>query len=213
MKTYDQLLPKQITAYIPAHTQGFQRDMFIYKKLENEDPIAHFKILKNRLTHINQWDEFCKISDVHFTLMNDKGENLNQVNSVGDLIKIEKKPMHKVNICEDLFADWVIITKFIEIDDELISCAIIELSPTINPFINSNETKHFYRKDASNTFILYRVKNTLSVSIHGRNEILNSKVSSKLKLARNIFISNFGLLGIDNLLWKDFARCLFSYDS
>lgn len=201
-------LPENVVNLIPQHKKGNVRDTISFLSSDPSVASSNFTLLKQRLFNINNWGDYCTKTPVEFKIHNANCEFLDRYVKLNDLVKIEVPFLNLSSSINELFIDWVKVTKVIEEDNDDTSLILIQLTPIINPSNDSDEIEHFYDQCASNTFILFRNQNTISLSIHGRNESINYKTKSKLKAFRNLLVANIGFIGLDNLLWYDFAEKL-----
>ena len=199
-------LPETVLNLIPKHKKGNSRDTISFITVDSGVALSNFTLIKQRLLNVNNWSEFCTKTPVKFEIHDSSGNFRDRYVKLNDSVKIQISIPSISNRISDLVTDWVVVNRVEEKDNEDTSLFLIQLVPVDCPENNKEEVKHFYENCASNTFILFRNKEIISLSIHGRNESLNLKTNSKLKLIRNFLVANLGYLGIDNLLWFDFAN-------
>jgi hypothetical protein len=102
--------------------------------------------------------------------------------------------------------DWVIVKKIRTIKSKDVEAILLQMQPHFCPENLNRSTAHFYTDDASSNFILARKYKTVQFSIHGRNEIPNTKKIGFLNSCRNFFVASGGIFGGSKLQWQDFAK-------
>lgn len=68
-------------------------------------------------------------------------------------------------------------------------------------------TAHFFKEDATSTFIVRRTGNEITVSYHGRNELPNTEGDLTDKI-RNTIVASGAALGLSELHWKALLKGL-----
>ena len=61
---------------------------------------------------------------------------------------------------------------------------------------------HFLSDDATSTFIISRKNNTITASVHGRNEKPNTEAAGLLDKIRNAIVGTTAVAGISKIQWK-----------
>jgi hypothetical protein len=100
--------------------------------------------------------------------------------------------------------DWVIVETIAENFDATADNSFgIRLRPSANP--NNKQSKvamHFFKSNATSTFMVKRIRAFVTASYHGRNEIPNLKGAGLLDKIRNAFVSFGALSGISKFQWQ-----------
>jgi hypothetical protein len=167
-----------------------------------EAAVQLFRLAKQRLIAINNWDKICGIASASFELMNENGEKLESAEPrVGHLIRI-KLPAPS-NPSGDGY-DWVRIEKIINVkdpknDQELFG---FHVRPTRNPNDPQPEPAHFYTEDATSSLLIYRSKQLVVAMERGRNEKPNTDTPGLWNKIRNFMIAIGGMLGLSKPQWK-----------
>lgn len=185
---------------IPEQKVGSKLDLSSEKKFATYiEAQEFFKVVKQRLMNVNQWDETCKAPSSVFKLMNDKCQQIVGLVKEGDFIRIDiPGPGSKVG---DGY-DWVrveTITEQQNIDEEIVS---ITVRPSHHPLNSLTETAHFFKDEASSTFQVKRVGNIVFAEIHGRNEIPNTAATNLFDKLRNMVIGWSAKIGFSYPQWK-----------
>lgn len=185
-------LPKQII--------GSAHDTESFKKIEEAITISsQYDILKDRFFDINNWMEYCGSLSAEFKLCNSCGIIINSKPKLKDFIriKIPGPGLHEGNNY-----DWVQIIRIEEGIHSLSDYCLFECSPCKMPGAKHHfGVAHFYTSKATSTFIISKENDCLKVSVHGRNETPNYKVSALSKL-RNFMIAVGGMFGFSKIEWK-----------
>jgi hypothetical protein len=171
------------------------------------DSTAHaqlmFKKASERLHDINEWFNICGGVGAQFQLTDSGGNELHDVKpEEGNLIRI-KLPAPSNQMGEGY--DWVRIEKIESLkqgDEELFG---FRVRPTKNPMAGDDDSAHFYTKNASSSFLVYRTRNMVYAMERGRNEIPN-KTRSLLNTIRNFFVGLFAMAGFSKPQWKRLVK-------
>lgn len=185
---------------IPEQKVGSKLDLSSEKSFATYiEAQEFFKVVKQRLMNVNQWDETCKAPSSVFKLMNDKCQQVVGLVKEGDFIRIDiPGPGSKIG---DGY-DWVkveTITEQHNIDEEIVS---ITVRPSHHPLNSHTETAHFFKHDATSTFQVKRVGNTVFAEIHGRNEMPNTAATHLFDKLRNTVIGWSAKIGFSYPQWK-----------
>lgn len=185
---------------IPEQKVGSKLDLSSEKKFATYiEAQEFFKVVKQRLMNVNQWDETCKAPSSVFKLMNDKCQQVVGLVKEEDFIRIDiPGPGSKVG---DGY-DWVrveTITEQQNIDEELVS---ITVRPSHHPLNSQAETAHFFKDEATSTFQVIRKGNTVFAEIHGRNEMPNTATTNLFDKLRNMVIGCCAKIGFSYPQWK-----------
>lgn len=164
----------------------------------------HFQLVKARLLDINAWGEISN-GMAEFQLTDPYGTEKTGHGVTFDLIRI-KLPVPEP---EDKF-EWVRIEEILhqrELDSSSEILAM-RVRPCESPVDGSEFTAHFFKKDATSTFIVRYDHDQIIAEVHGRNEKPNSSVPSILDTVRNLFVGIFAILGFSKVQWKMLTKGL-----
>lgn len=186
--------------FMPEQKVGSKLDLSSEKNFATYiEAQEFFKIAKQKLMNVNQWDETCKAPSSVFKLINDKCQQIVGTVKEGDFIRIDiPGPGSKIG---DGY-DWVKVETIAEqqnIDEEVLS---ITVRPSHHPLKNLTETAHFFKNDATSTFQVKRVGNTIFAEIHGRNEMPNTATTNLFDKLRNTVIGWVAKIGFSYPQWK-----------
>jgi hypothetical protein len=74
------------------------------------------------------------------------------------------------------------------------------------PGKETNNVAHFFTRDATSTFIIYRNQNTITSFYHGRNEVLNTGTEKVLDNIRNVIMGCVALAGVSEIQWNTLIK-------
>ena len=144
---------------------------------------------KERLFNVNSWSEFSGINST-FTLYNQSATQTNQKPEVGFFIKIVLPGLPIEN--------WV---ELADIQETELS-AQFTVHPCPNPTNASNETQHFFVKEASSTFRIEREGTLLRGLQIGKNEKINNhNYQAGDRAIMNTLIAEGGWAGFQDIQW------------
>ncbi|MEG2078783.1 hypothetical protein [Chryseobacterium sp.] len=186
---------------VPINTKGSENNAatFLICPSENE-ALEKFQKFSQNLLKINEWNVKAGKNPTDFFIYNkDKSQSVQE----NDLVKI-KIPAPENKLGNGF--DWVIVRKIHMIEKRDLKVCLLQIKPHSCPENSKGMLAHFYKDDASITFILAKKNNIVQFTIHGRNEIPNTKKIGFLNSCRNFFVANGGIFGGSKIQWQDFAE-------
>jgi hypothetical protein len=176
--------------------------------------IEAYKIFKEsilRLLDVNEWNKLCGVGSAIFALTDDKGCDINELIQQGRFIKIDIAGPGPA--AGDGF-DWVYIekTESRRITDSK-ECFAVSVRPTTNPMTSNITIAHFFKKEATSTFMVCIDGNIVSASIHGRNEIPNTSTAHTLDNIRNNVVAASAFAFFSDVQWNKLARGIVKGDA
>ena len=99
--------------------------------------------------------------------------------------------------------DWVRVTastKLLNNDADQIYG--LKLQASQNPLHNNNVTAHFFKEEATSTFIIKRNGLSVQCNYHGRNEMPNNSNTALTDKLRNTLVAGSAVAGISALQWQ-----------
>lgn len=203
-------IPKELNKLIPLQYKGKRSDTYsslVLNELTNPD-IA-YKSIRHRLLDVNNWALYATLTNADFILLDNGGKKLNRQVAEADFIKVRFSRLQNIISVKH---DYVRVTQLTTIPTIYGDAVVMQVKPTFNPSILGGEVDHFFTAAASNTFVLYRDKSKIFLSIHGRNEQPNYKVSKTSKKVRNLVFAFLGILAVSKVQWKSLAHGLLNYN-
>ncbi len=200
-----------MTNEIPLQVQGAKSDNnYTLTCASKTEARAQYKVARKKLMDINSWNKICKnLLKAQFQLCNDSGQPVTRLPKVNDFFKIDLPGPGPIN---GNGFDWVQIKKIAvynnpEQDAEGTS---IVVKPAPCPLNDYKNTAHFFKSEATSTFMLKREKLVLTAEIHGRNEIPNNETDVVIDAIRNKLVANFAIKAFADIQWQELCKALLS---
>jgi hypothetical protein len=195
---------------VPKQEKGAKSDTSHFVRLKTaKEAQAFFKVVKSRLLDVINWYKLCGLGSATFALTDHLGNKVRRLARQGDHLRIDIPALG--SDAGDGY-DWVrvetIENKNNPADDyEELS---MRARPAKNPKNNAEQTAHFFKADATSTFMVSREKNVVKAEIHGRNELPNVQQETKLDSLRNAVMALGAMLGFSKFQWKKLVKGLVS---
>lgn len=187
---------------LPVNNNGSESDAVASLSYPSEaEAFDKFKKLSEKLLQINNWNVYAKKNPTDFYLYNKETEKSAGA-KLNDLVKI-KMPAPGNKLGNGF--DWVTVHKLESVDQTQIKAFLLQMKPHSCPESSSGKVAHFFKADATNNFILAKQDKIIQFSIHGRNEIPNTKKVGLINSCRNFFVAGGGIFGGSKVQWQDFA--------
>lgn len=205
-----QAIPEELQKFIPVQKNGrYSNTMTKTEAGGGEAAEQLYKKIKHRLFDVNNWARYAMLTNTDFILLDREGKKVNRPAAQGDFMKVRfSRLQHILSAACD----------FVEITDVLYTryCAneavIIQVRPSRNPEKASRKTEHFFKSEASNTFLLYRTAEHIHLGIHGRNEVPNVKIPQLGKKIRNLIFAVLGIVAASKVQWKSLALGILNFN-
>lgn len=169
--------------------------------------IQRFNIAKERLLEVNHWHELGGSLSANFRLTDRQGRVLYHKAEEGDHIRIDLPgPGSK----DGNGYDWVEIEKIEDRSTKSGNCAYvaIRVRPSGNPQQPQGKVAHFYNPEATSSFVIERVGNSIKASVYGRNEKPNEQPDDLLDKVRNWMVALTAAIGFSKPQWKALVKGL-----
>lgn len=203
-------IPNELKKFIPVQLKGKSSDTYSSLELnELNNPEIAYKSISHRLLDVNNWAHYATLTNAEFILLDKMGNKLDTLAEEGNFMKVRFSRFQKI-ISER--HDFVRVQAITTIPTAFGDAIIMQLQPACNPEKAGSEIDHFFTAAASNTFVLYRTAANIHLSVHGRNEQPNLKVSKIRKKIRNTVFAAMGILAISKVQWKSLAHGLLNYN-
>lgn len=194
--------------HIPPQHTGSEMDAVEKIDLANEaEAIRFFETVKDRLLNVNSWGEMAKLPMSSFRLVNSQGQEKPGKAQEGDYVKID---IPGPGTQSGKGFDWVILESIKENQDIASAYISITARPAPNPTGDVTEIAHFLKDDATSTFQVKRIGNTIYAEEHGRNEVPNTDTNKSLDNIRNTLVGWGAKLGLSYPQWKSLVKGLVS---
>lgn len=195
---------------IPHQFKGSEMNAVEKTEFPSEEEAKQFfEKVKQRLLDVNKWGELAELPMSAFRLCNNEGQEIDRLAKEGDYFKIDiPGPGTKTG---DGF-DWVMVESIkSELDDES-EYLSLRVRPVQNPLGESRAVAHFLDDDATSTFQVKRIRNTIYAEEHGRNEMPNTNTENVVDNIRNTMVGWGAKLGLSYPQWKSLVKGLVNYD-
>jgi hypothetical protein len=198
-------------AHVPPQQIGTEMNAVEQVEFSSEKEAIHFfNIVKERLLDVNHWSEIAGGSMSDFFLTDNAGNVVQRKATGGDHIKIDiPGPGPRTGGGYD----WVTIE---EIKSQVLDgTEVLSMTarPSANPLADSEETAHFLTEEATSTFQVKRIGQTIFAEEHGRNEVPNTDTQNPLDNIRNTFVGWGATVGISYPQWKALVKGLLNHDN
>ena len=193
---------------VPVQKEGKETNIEYSISLESRESAQKtFKSAYGRLLLVNDWESICGSSSANFSLTDHLGYEITRSASEGDHFKIDIPGPGSV---EGRGYDWVRIEKIEEhIDCEKdIESIAMRVRPAPNPKTPGEKIAHFFKDDATSSFVVTREGNKVTAAIYGRNEKPNTGINNLIDKVRNTVIAISALAGISSMQWENLAKGL-----
>lgn len=196
---------------IPQQQKGTEMNVIEKITLDSEAEAIHFfKTVRERLLDVNRWSEISGNGLSHFFLTDSGGNLVNRKATGGDHIKIDiPGPGTKAGGGYD----WVEIEEIKEQTLDGIEILSMRARPAPNPLKNEGDTAHFLTEEATSTFQVKRIDNTIYAEEHGRNEVPNTDTENTIDNIRNTFVGWGAKIGFSYPQWKALVKGLLNNES
>jgi hypothetical protein len=153
------------------------------------------------MLNVNIWHKLSGFASAEFQLKDEQGMASHRLAEIGDYFQIDI-PGPGPSAGDGY--DWVQVEAIEDhsdpdAEDESYGMRVRACK---NPNKGGDDTAHFFTSDATSTFIIERKGNTVSVSYHGRNEVLNTDMNKLKDTVRNVIVGAGAMAGISELQWS-----------
>ena len=170
-----------------------------------EDAKEFFEKVKQRLLHINNWQQYAGSATADFQLTDEKGNAVNRFPQKGDHFKIDiPGPGSKTGEGHD----WVHI-EAIEENENFLG---IRVRPSSNPKNEKEDVAHFFSEETTSSFIVKRESKKITAGVYGRNEKPNTNTETLTDKLRNTPVAAGAISGFSKLQWKSLVNSLVKND-
>lgn len=191
---------------IPRQNTGNSSDTDATVRFDSaEEAKQFFKVVKQRLLQVNNWQDWAGAATAVFQLTDVSGKDVERTVQEGDYFKIDIPGPGSVT--GDGF-DWVEVETIREtaLDDG--EQVMIQVRPASNPNNDRNDVAHFFSKEASSCFVVKHEGTTVTAAVHGRNEKPNTSAETLVDKARNATVATGAIVAFSKLQWKNLVNGL-----
>jgi hypothetical protein len=201
---------KEIEDIVPSQQKGGKKDIeHVVTTQDVNDAKKLFDIARNRLVDINHWDELCGKASAKFRLTDQNGNDINRTAEKDDYFKID---LRAVGFEENKDYDCLYIETIEEVNDPngLKESIAIRVRPTAHPKEKGENISHFFKEEATSSFVVKREATEVMAAVYGRNELPNTSTSKVIGKVRNAIVAMTAILGFSNVQWKSLVKGLLS---
>lgn len=192
---------------IPEQKKGAKSDSCHQVIASSEkDARRWFQRARVNLLNVNNWHWLIGNRAAMFQLVNENGEEIHEYVEKGNYIRIRVAGIPHSEAGDG--DEWVYVEKIEEGRLKYHEFVAIRVRPTVPPFVDKNETAHFFSEDATSSFAVIRNKIKITASVSGRNEMPNTDTKNPFRWLRNIIVALGAMLGFNKPVWKRLAKGL-----
>jgi hypothetical protein len=183
-----------------------------YVATNSSDAGRVFSTAADRLLNVNNWAKLCGPLSANFSLMDERGENVQRSAKTGDYFRIDVPGPGPSS--GDGF-DWVKVEALEDKrnPDSSEESVTIRVRPSPSPENTERDTAHFFSEDATSSFRVIRRGNVVRAEVHGRNEVPNTDVERNADKVRNALVGSGAIAGISKPQWASLVKGLLDSDS
>ena len=191
---------------IPEQHEGGETNTEATETLADEAAArSFFEVVRNRLLNVNAWHDYAGAGSAAFQLTDGQGVAVQRPAQKGDHFQIDI-PGPGTQTGEGY--DWVRIEEITEAHRDAEDSVVVRVRPASNPRNEKADVAHFFTSEATSNFVVRRHGNTVSASVHGRNEKPNTEAEALLDKARNAAVATGAISGFSKLQWKSLVTGL-----
>jgi hypothetical protein len=165
---------------------------------------ALYEAAQKRLLDVNSWKEISGDLSASFVLNDSHGVSVRRQAMEGDYIRI-RIPGSGAEKNREF--DWVRIEQIIEMKSERGTAYTgMRVRPAPPPAEMDREVAHFFREDATSSFMIEKRGNLVKASVYGRNEIPNTTIARIKRKLRNLLVAIGALAGLSRMQWKSLVK-------
>lgn len=199
---------EELGGIVPHNQKGSKTDTAHTEEYETtSEAIEAYQQAKQRLLNISSWHTYAGNGTADFQLTDSLGNPVERLANEGDHFQINiPGPGSSTG---DGY-DWVQIQtiKGEAVSEKDLEFIAITVKPATNPNNEKQDIAHFFKDDASSTFVVQRQGLNVSAEVHGRNEQPNIEAEDLLDKARNLAVAAGAMLGFSNIQWRFLVRGL-----
>ena len=193
---------------IPKQEHGSKMDAIAEINLGAEvEAMEFYQVARMRLLEVYNWDKICGYASATFILIDASGQELKRAASEGDFIKIDIPGPGSTT--GDGY-DWVRVEQIHEESSEHNQMVSMRVRPCPNPMNESEEVAHFFKDEATSTFMVSRIGTEVLAEMHGRNEMANTDSAGVIDRIRNVAVGLGAKIGFSYPQWKVLVESLVS---
>ena len=198
---------KSSPEFVPENFEGKPLDIeHSITAADLHEAINTYKRTCARLQNPGVWQQLAGSVGAGFELFSNTNKPAKRLMKKGDFLRIDiPGPGSAVGGGYD----WVEVESFEEsVAPDAEESFGITLRSSKNPAKPLDGTAHFFKEDASSSFIIKRNGLTVTACYYGRNELPNTNTSSMVDKLRNSLVATGAIAGLSNLQWHALTKGL-----
>jgi hypothetical protein len=164
-----------------------------------KEAVVLFSDSVKRMLNVNGWQELTNSVLSSFKLTDESGKELSRNAKEGDLFKIDIPGPG--NPSGDGF-DWVRV----EVIIYKINRVAMRVRPVASPTNPTNGTSHFFTREATSTFQIFRRGRIITAGVYSRNEVPNTELVPVPDVIRNTAVAIGAIAGASRVQWESLVR-------
>jgi len=189
---------------VPEQYTGSYMDASEHRIADTEaNARALFESASSRLLSVNYWGSYAGISA--FQLMDAHGIRADRQAAEGDFIRID---IPGPGTHAGMGFDWVRIEEIKHLTNSNQEVLSMTVRPCSHPLAKDSEIAHFFKAEATSTFIIRKAGLTVYAEEHGRNEVPNTEHGSFYDKSRNFVVGVAAKIGLSYPQWKSLIKGL-----
>lgn len=192
--------------HIPTQREGKQMDASASMTFSSAaEALRGYDAVKERVLKVYDWYQIGKLPLATFLLIDEAGNEVTRKAREGDLVRIDVPgPGSQTGGGYD----WVSVEQIAEEDEGHRATFSITLRPTSNPTNTDTDIAHFFKELATSTLLVSLTGTVVTISYHGRNEVINTDTDKLLDKVRNFLIGTGAKIGFSFPQWKSLVEGL-----
>ena len=205
------MIETQLDSAIPPQDEGGMSDTVASRAFDDERTAQNaFSLLLQRFIAVEQWHQYAGWGTADFILTDGNGVPINRNVQEGDHFRIN---IPAPGNTEGDGYDWVKVEKILHAEEENGEGYLIRVRPANNPQDPETEVSHFFSDEATSSFIIRRIGNTIYAEVHGRNEHANTDEVGFIDKARNAIVALFAKTAFSKFQWKSLVDGLLDFET
>ena len=191
---------------IPVNEKGKPADLEFSIQCNTIDEARHsYMRAVKRMQNPGIWHELAGWASASFKLVNRKGEEPYRLALEDDYIRIDVPGPGPL---EGDGYDWVRVEKMEEYIDSSgqREWTGMKVRPCVRPGSEATGATHFFRSDATSTFVIERDGTKVTAFYHGRNEVPDTATPKLVDNIRNLLVAAGAIIGLSEAQWSALSK-------
>jgi hypothetical protein len=185
---------------IPENKEGSQTNTESTAEFAHEqEACKFFDVAKRRMLAVNHWQELAGAATAAFQLTDENGNDVDRSPEKNDPFKIDVPGPGSIS---GEGHDWVRVEDVVETEDTV----AIMVRPATNPRNDREDIAHFFKEEATSSFMVKRQGNKVIAGVYGRNEQPNTETDKLVDKIRNTAMAAGAISGFSKLQWKQLVE-------